>query len=113
MVVAYWKNCEKIIKHNYSVVYEKKKQAIREKRLDHFVNKHLRLSSKVAQDLNTKAFAAASHNANSREEVIEEECIIPLRILLRKKQPGNVMTLEGVIGGKSKRFIRKLIKAEP
>jgi len=52
----YWKSCEKIVKHNYNVEYEKKRQALRTKKLENFVTKHLKLSVKVAEQLNTNQF---------------------------------------------------------
>ena len=49
IVQMYWKSCEKIVKHNYNVDYEKKRQAMRTKKLESFVSKHLKLSVKVAE----------------------------------------------------------------
>lgn len=54
MVQQYWKSVAKIIKHNYHVTYERKKQIAREKRLKDFVSKHLKLSEKVAEELKSK-----------------------------------------------------------
>ena len=51
---------EKVVKHNYNVLYEKKRQAQRTKRLESFVSKLLKLSVKVAEELNTKAFVEQS-----------------------------------------------------
>lgn len=51
LVQKFWKNCEKVIKHNYNVEYERKKQKVREKKLNYFVNKHLKLSGKVVSSL--------------------------------------------------------------
>jgi hypothetical protein len=56
MVQNFWKSVEKVVKHNYNVLYEKKRQQIRAKKLESFVSKHLRLSVKVAEELNTKSF---------------------------------------------------------
>lgn len=56
MVQQFWRSVEKVVKHNYNVLYEKKRQAQRTKRLESFVSKHLKLSVKVAETLNTKAF---------------------------------------------------------
>lgn len=56
IVQLYWKSCEKIVKHNYNVEYERKRQALRTKMLENFVTKHLKLSVKVAEQLNTKQF---------------------------------------------------------
>lgn len=60
IVQLYWKSCEKIVKHNYNVDYEKKRQALRTKKLENFVTKHLKLSVKVAEQLNTKQFVEQS-----------------------------------------------------
>jgi len=60
MVLQYWKSVEKVVKHNYNVLYEKKRQAQRTKKLESFVSKHLKLSVKVAEELNTKAFVEQS-----------------------------------------------------
>ena len=49
MIQHYWKSVEKVVKHNYNVLYEKKRQAQRTKRLESFVSKHLKLSTKVAE----------------------------------------------------------------
>lgn len=54
IVQMYWKSCEKIVKHNYNVEYERKRQQMRTKKLENFVQKHLKLSVKVAETLNTK-----------------------------------------------------------
>jgi hypothetical protein len=54
MIGNYWKSIEKIIKHNYGIEYEGKKQEIREKKLRNFVNKHLKLSASVAEELERK-----------------------------------------------------------
>lgn len=56
MVQQFWKSIEKVVKHNYNVTYEKKRQAQRTKKLESFVSKHLKLSVKVAEELNTKSF---------------------------------------------------------
>jgi len=53
IVGMYWKSCEKIVKHNYNVEYERKRQQLRTKKLENFVSKHLKLSVKVAEQLNT------------------------------------------------------------
>ena len=37
IVQAYWKSCEKIVRHNYNVDYEKKRQQLRTKKLENFV----------------------------------------------------------------------------
>ena len=60
IVQLYWKSCEKIVKHNYNVEYEKKRQQMRTKKLENFVQKHLKLSVKVAESLNTKQFVKQS-----------------------------------------------------
>ena len=56
MVTLFWRSVEKIVKHNYGVTYDKKKQQARAKKLENFVSKHLKLSVKVAEELNTKSF---------------------------------------------------------
>ena len=56
MITQFWKSVEKVVKHNYNVTYEKKRQAVRTQKLESFVSKHLKLSVKVAEELNTKAF---------------------------------------------------------
>ena len=56
----YWKSCEKIVKHNYNVEYERKRQQMRTKKLENFVQKHLKLSVKVAEALNTNKFVKQS-----------------------------------------------------
>lgn len=63
MVQSFWKSIEKVVKHNYNVLYEKKRQQIRTRKLENFVSKHLKLSVKVAEELNTKSFIEQSmHN---------------------------------------------------
>ncbi len=57
MVQQYWKSMDKIVRHNYAVVYERKKQVARERRLRSFVSKHLKLSEKVAEELQSKTSA--------------------------------------------------------
>lgn len=47
------------MKHNYNVEYERKKQRVREKKLNHFVNKHLKLTGKVASSLEEKTQSAS------------------------------------------------------
>jgi hypothetical protein len=37
IVQMFWKSCEKIVKHNYGVEYESKKQNLRTKKLELFV----------------------------------------------------------------------------
>lgn len=65
----YWKSCEKIVKHNYNVQYEQKRQQQRTKKLENFVSKHLKLSVKVAEQLNTKQFVQQSiYKAEAKEE---------------------------------------------
>lgn len=59
LVQKFWKNCEKVIKHNYNVEYERKKQKVKEKKLNHFVNKHLILTGKVASSLEEKTNSAS------------------------------------------------------
>ena len=59
LVQKFWRNCEKVIKHNYNVEYERKKQKVREKKLNYFVNKHLKLSGKVASSLHEKTKSAS------------------------------------------------------
>lgn len=74
-----------MIKHNYNVEYESKKQKVREKKLNHFVNKHLKLSSKVASSLNEKTqFASVplyTHDEHSNEKgpiVVESHQALPV-----------------------------------
>ena len=49
MIQHYWKSVEKVVKHNYNVLYEKKRQAPKTKRLESFVSKHLKLSVTFAE----------------------------------------------------------------
>lgn len=72
MVQQFWKSIEKVVKHNYNVLYEKKRQQIRSKKLESFVSKHLKLSVKVAEELNTKSFVAQSMH-NKEEPQKEQE----------------------------------------
>jgi SNF2 family DNA or RNA helicase len=60
LIQKFWKSCEKVIKHNYNVEYEKKKQRVKEKKLNHFVNKHLKLSGKVASSLSERTKEASA-----------------------------------------------------
>ena len=60
IVQQYWKSCEKIVRHNYNVEYDRKRQQIRTKKLENFVQKHLKLSVKMAETLNTKQFVQKS-----------------------------------------------------
>lgn len=79
MIQQYWKSVEKVVKHNYNVLYEKKRQALRTKRLESFVSKHLKLSVKVAEELNTKSFVEQSmykeinQNEQGNQELIDGE----------------------------------------
>ena len=75
LVQKFWKSCEKVIKHNYNVEYEMKKQNVREKKLNHFVNKHLKLSGKVASSLSERT-KIASVPLIIREEVQEKGPIV-------------------------------------
>ena len=69
IVQLYWKSCEKIVKHNYNVQYERKRQALRTKMLENFVTKHLKLSVKVAEQLNTKQFVQQSmYQADGKDD---------------------------------------------
>lgn len=56
MVSVFWKSVEKIVCHNYTVQVQQKLQAARAKKLESFVSKHLKLSVRVAEELNTKSF---------------------------------------------------------
>ena len=60
MVQLFWRSVEKITKHNYAVQFDKKRQQARAKKLENFVSKHLKLSVKVAEELNTKSFVEQS-----------------------------------------------------
>ena len=60
MVQVFWKSVEKISKHNYSVQIERQRQQTRAKKLENFVSKHLKLSVRVAEELNTKSFVEQS-----------------------------------------------------
>lgn len=63
---------EKVVKHNYNVLYEKKRQAQRTKKLESFVSKHLKLSVKVAEELNTKAFIEQSMHKDNLPKPLSE-----------------------------------------
>lgn len=67
MVGMFWKSVEKVVKHNYNVLYEKKRQQIRAKKLENFVSKHLKLSVKVAEELNTKQYVEQSMKNKAEE----------------------------------------------
>lgn len=41
MVQMYFRSCEKIVKHNYSIKYEQEKDKLKEFKLEQFVSKHL------------------------------------------------------------------------
>ncbi len=69
MVQQFWKSVEKVVKHNYNIVYEKKRQAQRSKKLESFVSKHLKLSVKVAEELNTKSFVEQSMHKDNLPKV--------------------------------------------
>ncbi len=56
MVQNFWKSVDKIVRHNYGILFDRKKQQVRAKKLEKFVSKHLKLSVKVAEELNTKSF---------------------------------------------------------
>lgn len=53
-------------------MYEKKRQAQRSKRLESFVSKHLKLSVKVAEELNTKQFVQQSMYKEDLPQPAEE-----------------------------------------
>jgi hypothetical protein len=57
-VQKFWKQCEKVVKHNYNIEYEMKKQEIRDEKLNQFVQKHLKLSNKLAESLKDKTLLA-------------------------------------------------------
>ena len=71
MVQLFWRSVDKIIKHNYGVQFEKKRQQARAKKLENFVQKHLRLSVRVAEELNTKSFVEQSLYDKSKLPVEE------------------------------------------
>jgi ribosomal protein L31E len=56
MVQNFWKSVDKIVRHNYGVLFDRKRQQARAKKLENFVSKHLKLSVRVAEELNTKSF---------------------------------------------------------
>ena len=60
IVMLYWKSVEKVVRHNYQVQVDKKRQHMRSKKLENFVSKHLKLSVKVAEQLNTHSFVEQS-----------------------------------------------------
>ncbi len=60
IVMLYWKSVEKVVRHNYQVQVDKKRQHMRAKKLENFVSKHLKLSVKVAEQLNTHSFVEQS-----------------------------------------------------
>lgn len=83
MVQLFWRSVEKIIKHNYGVQFEKKRQQARAKKLENFVQKHLKLSVKVAEQLNTKSFVEQSMYDKSKAPLDEngerpETAMVPL-----------------------------------
>lgn len=61
MVQLFWRGVEKVVKHNYNVLYEREKQRVREKKLEAFVKDNMKLSFKVAEQLNTKQFIDMSN----------------------------------------------------
>eukprot|EP00831_Metopus_contortus_P018146 TRINITY_DN17725_c0_g2_i2.p1 TRINITY_DN17725_c0_g2~~TRINITY_DN17725_c0_g2_i2.p1 ORF type:complete len:314 (-),score=68.07 TRINITY_DN17725_c0_g2_i2:127-975(-) len=69
MVQQYWKSIEKIVKHNYSVIYESKKQTAREKRLKTFVkaSKIERKSCGRAEKQDWSVFHTSSSKRHSHE----------------------------------------------
>ena len=73
MVQLFWRSVEKIVKHNYGVQFDKKRQQARAKKLENFVQKHLKLSVKVAEELNTKSFVEQSMYDKSKALLTEEE----------------------------------------
>jgi hypothetical protein len=60
MVGLFWKSVDKIVRHNHGIAFDRKRQQVRAKKLENFVSKHLDLSVKVAQELNTKSFVEQS-----------------------------------------------------
>mmetsp|Transcript_27435 Transcript_27435/g.26504 ORF Transcript_27435/g.26504 Transcript_27435/m.26504 type:complete len:118 (+) Transcript_27435:579-932(+) len=88
MVTLYWKSVEKVVKHNYNVLYEKKRQQIRAKKLESFVSKHLKLSVKVAEELNTNKFIEQSKT--TKEEEIETKEPKERLMKLYNSQDGHV-----------------------
>ena len=85
MVQLFWKSVEKVVKHNYNILYEKKRQQIRSKKLESFVSKHLKLSVKVAEELNTKSFIEQS-NANKEDSAANS--------LLQKRGNGEMAKMQ-------------------
>lgn len=95
MVQQYWKSVEKVVKHNYNVLYEKKRQQIRSKKLESFVSKHLKLSVKVAEELNTKSFmeqSMATKEATAGATTTSDS-ILQKRSHSERDQAGTVMKL--------------------
>ena len=95
MVQLFWKSVEKIVKHNYGVSYDKKKQQARAKKLENFVSKHLKLSVKVAEELNTKSFIQQSMydkskvlNDGGMVEEKEDENIKKTQVKIYESQDG-------------------------
>ena len=82
MIGLYWKQVEKIIKHNYYVKYENKRQEIRNKKLKTFVSKHLRLSSKVAETLKTSAHASTQNMSEMTSNVYVPPAETKIKIML-------------------------------
>ena len=73
MVQLYWKSVDKIVRHNFGVQFERKKQQARAKKLENFVSKHLKLSVKVAEELNTKSFVEQSMYDKSKINMNQEQ----------------------------------------
>ena len=87
IVQQYWKSVDKIVKHNYGVTYEYRKQIAREKRLKTFVSKHLKLSEKVAEEMQSKTDtytyqSEIIHQATSGEVSLIFEKIAPIEGVL-------------------------------
>lgn len=109
MIQNYWKSLDKIVKHNYNVMYEHKKQEAREKRLKNFVSKHLKLSEKVAEELKSKtgvySYHPISQNEYENEPVLmDEQYPEEVSIFIDREDSGYVVSDTKIVNGKAKKL---------
>ncbi len=91
MMQQYWKSIDKIVKHNYQVVYEHKRQIARERRLKDFVSKHLKLSERVAEELKSKT-GVYTYQTEVVPEPAKEEVTITLEMVGSEQSPSYVVS---------------------
>ena len=81
----YWRSVDKIVRHNFGVQFERKKQQTRARKLENFVSKHMKLSVKVAEELNTKSFVEQSMYDKTKINMDEAQKVEDAKMIEEKK----------------------------